>query len=84
MANLSGSVKPEIIQQLNELAGETGHSRNFHLERALILYLQEYGVLEIALARKNDPGQKLLTLEELEQDLGLSNHLQDKDSKRSG
>ena len=84
MANLSGSVSPEIIEQLNALAKETGHSRNFHIERALLLYLQEYGDLEIALARKNNPGQRLLTLEELETDLGISSSVQGRSKKRLG
>ncbi len=79
MANLSGSVNPELIKELNALAKETGHSRNFHLERALMLYLQEYGDLDIALARKNNPSEKLLTLENVESELGLRDRIQSGD-----
>ncbi|NIV15510.1 MAG: ribbon-helix-helix protein, CopG family, partial [Aliifodinibius sp.] len=80
---LSGTVSPELIEQLNELAKETGHSRNFHLERALMLYLREYGDLEVALARLNDPSQKLLTLDELEAEIGVPNSVQGRHKKRS-
>lgn len=72
---ISARIKDSIVKQLTEVAEETERTMSFHIEKALQLYLSEYADLQIALDRLNDPTDRIITFEEMEEQVGLHNHL---------
>jgi RHH-type rel operon transcriptional repressor/antitoxin RelB len=71
---ISARIKDSIVKQLTEVAEETERTMSFHIEKALQLYLSEYADLQIALDRLNDPTDRIITFEEMEEQVGLHNH----------
>lgn len=71
MAQISARIKDELSAELQKVAQKTERTITYHLEKAIELYLGEYADLQIALDRLNDPTDKTISFEEMEQKIGL-------------
>lgn len=66
----------EIEQRLQHLADETGRSKTFYIKEALLKHLddmEDIFLADQALKAFRDSGEKVVSLDELEQELGLAN-----------
>lgn len=59
-----------LVIFLAEVAKDTGRPKSFHIEKALETYIQEYTDLQIALYRLNDPGDEVISSQEMRELLG--------------
>ncbi len=61
----------DIVRLLDEVAQETERSRSFHVQKAVIAYLEEFADAQIALDRLRDKDDQILTASKMRAVLGL-------------
>ena len=61
----------DIAALLDEVAKETERPRSFHIQKAIIAYLEEFADAQIALDRQRDKDDKVITAQEMRKVLGL-------------
>lgn len=61
----------DIAWLLDEIARETERSRSFHVQKAIIAYLEEFADAQVALDRLRDKDDKVITAQEMRKVLGL-------------
>lgn len=61
----------DIVRLLDEVAQETERSRSFHVQKAVIAYLEEFADAQIALDRLRDKDDPILTAQKMREVLGL-------------
>ena len=71
-AMLAVRLPKELSDQLDELARETGRSKSYYARQAIIEFLEDRAdYLHAIAALEREEGQPNLTLEQVEQELGL-------------
>ena len=71
MATLTLRVEDQIHRKLQRLAKETERPKSYFIKKALELYLQEYEDYQIALARRADKDDEILTMAQMRKALGV-------------
>ena len=71
MAVLTLRLDEQMDRKLQKLAKESERPRSYFIKKALELYLQEYEDYEIALARRADKDDEILTLAQVRKALGV-------------
>ena len=71
MAILTLRVEDQLDRKLQRLAKETEHPKSYFIKKALELYLQEYEDYQIALARRADKDDEILTMAQMRKMLGV-------------
>ena len=71
MATLTLIVDDQLNRKLQRLAKETKHPKSYFIKKALELYLQEYEDYQIALARRADKDDEILTMAQMRKTLGV-------------
>ena len=71
MQTISARIKDAIAKELSIVAKETERTMSFHVEKALKLYLNEFADLQVALDHLNDPTERIISLEEMEEKIAL-------------
>ena len=71
MATLSLRVEDQLDRKLQRLAKETERPKSYFIKKALELYLEEYEDYQIALARRADKDQEILTMTQMRKALGV-------------
>ena len=71
MATLTLIVDDQLNRKLQRLAKETKHPKSYFIKKALELYLQEYEDYQIALARRADKDDEILTMAQMRKALGV-------------
>lgn len=61
----------DIARLLDEIARETERSRSFHVQKAIVTYLEEFADTQVALDRLRDKDDKVITAQEMRKVLGL-------------
>ncbi len=61
----------EIAQLLDRIAEETERSRSFHVQKAVLLYLEEFTDAQVALDRLRVKDDPTITADEMRRILGL-------------
>ncbi|NCC24820.1 MAG: ribbon-helix-helix protein, CopG family [Deltaproteobacteria bacterium] len=68
---ISVRLPQDLAGQLDAIAKETDRPRSFIIQKALESYMEEYADLQIALDRLHDPGDEIVSAEEMRKSLGL-------------
>ena len=71
MATLTLRVEDQLNRKLQRLAKETERPKSYFIKKALELYLQEYEDYQIALARRADKDDEILTMAQMRKTLGV-------------
>ncbi len=71
MATLTLRVEDQLHRKLQRLAKETERPKSYFIKKALELYLQEYEDYQIALARRADKDDEILTMVQMRKALGV-------------
>ena len=71
MATLTLRVEDQLDRKLQRLAKETERPKSYFIKKALELYLQEYDDYQIALARRADKDEEILTMTQMRKALGV-------------
>lgn len=71
MAVLTLRLDEQTDRKLQKLAKETERPKSYFIKKALDLYLQEYEDYQIALARRADKDDTILTLAQVRKALGV-------------
>ncbi len=71
MATLTLRVEDQLNRKLQRLAKETERPKSYFIKKALELYLQEYEDYQIALARRADKDDEILTMAQMRKMLGV-------------
>jgi len=71
MATLTLRVEDQLDRKLRRLAKETERPKSYFIKKALKLYLQEYEDYQIALARRADKDDEILTMVQMRKALGV-------------
>jgi len=71
MATLTLRVEDQLNRKLQRLAKETERPKSYFIKKALELYLQEYEDYQIALARRADKDDEILTMAQMRKALGV-------------
>ncbi len=71
MATLTLRVEDQLDRKLQRLAKETERPKSYFIKKALELYLQEYEDYQIALARRADKDDEILTMAQMRKTLGV-------------
>jgi Predicted DNA-binding protein with an HTH domain len=71
MAVLTVRLDEQTDRKLQKLARESERPKSYFIKKALELYLQEYEDYQIALARRADKDDEVLTLAQVRQALGV-------------
>ncbi len=71
MATLTLRVEDQLDRKLQRLAKETERPKSYFIKKALELYLQEYEDYQIALARRADKDNEILTMAQMRKTLGV-------------
>ena len=71
MATLTLIVDDQLNRKLQRLAKETERPKSYFIKKALELYLQEYEDYQIALARRADKDDEILTMAQMRKMLGV-------------
>jgi len=71
MATLTLRVEDQLDRKLRRLAKETERPKSYFIKKALELYLQEYEDYQIALARRADKDDEILTMVQMRKALGV-------------
>ncbi len=71
MATLTLRVEDQLDRKLQRLAKETERPKSYFIKKALELYLQEYEDYQIALARRADKDDEILTMVQMRKALGV-------------
>ena len=64
-------LRDEIAHLLDEIARETERSRSFHVQKAVVAYLEEFADAQVALDRLRDKDDPVITAREMRKVLGL-------------
>jgi metal-responsive CopG/Arc/MetJ family transcriptional regulator len=72
-------IPEELLKELERIAKKTSKTRDYHIKKALRLYLEEYrdpstplrAGLEIALERSKNKKDRIITSEQLKKSLGV-------------
>ena len=70
-STISIRLPDEIARLLEKVAAETERSRSFHVQKAVVRYLDEFADAQIALDRLRDKDDPLITAGEMRRTLGL-------------
>ncbi len=70
-STISIRLPDEIAQLLDNVAQETERSRSFHVQKAVLRYLEEFADAQVALDRLRDKDDPTITAEEMRSTLGL-------------
>ena len=71
MATLTLRVEDQLDQKLRRLAKETERPKSYFIKKALELYLQEYEDYQIALSRRADKDDEILSMAQMRKALGV-------------
>ena len=71
MATLTLRVAEQLDRKLRRLAKETERPKSYFIKKALELYLQEYDDYQIALTRRADKDEEILTMTQMRKALGV-------------
>lgn len=71
MAVLTVRLDEQTDRKLQKLAKESERPKSYFIKKALDLYLQEYEDYQIALARRTDKDDEILTLARVRKALGV-------------
>ncbi|MER3423920.1 MAG: DNA-binding protein [Nitrospiraceae bacterium] len=71
MAVLTLRLDEQTDRKLQKLAKESERPKSYFIKKALELYLQEYEDYQIALARRADKDDEVLTLAQMRKALGV-------------
>jgi RHH-type rel operon transcriptional repressor/antitoxin RelB len=71
MAVFSMRLEEKLDRKLQRLAKDTERPKSYFIKKALELYLDEYDEYQIALARRADKDDEVLTLAQARKALGL-------------
>lgn len=71
MATLTLRVEEQLDRKLRRLAKETERPKSYFIKKALELYLEEYEDYQIALARRADEDEEILTMTQMRKALGV-------------
>ena len=71
MAVLTVRLDEQTDRKLQRLAKESERPKSYFIKKALELYLQEYEDYQIALARRADRDDEILTLAQVRKALGV-------------
>jgi RHH-type transcriptional regulator, rel operon repressor / antitoxin RelB len=71
MAILTLRLDEQTDRKLQKLARESERPKSYFIKKALELYLQEYEDYQIALARRADKDDEILTLAQVRKALGV-------------
>jgi len=71
MATLTLRVDDQLDRKLQRLAKETERPKSYFIKKALELYLDEYQDYQIALARRADKDEEILTMTQMRKALGV-------------
>ena len=64
-------IPEEVSERLNDLSREIRRKKSFIIKSALEKYLDEYMDYQVALDRLNDKDDKIITSEDLREELGI-------------
>ncbi|MEE9162269.1 MAG: ribbon-helix-helix domain-containing protein [Candidatus Neomarinimicrobiota bacterium] len=64
-------LRDEIARLLDEIARETERSRSFHVQKAVMAYLEDFADAQVALDRLRDKDDTVISGQEMRQVLGL-------------
>jgi len=56
-----------LVENINEIAKATDRTVSYVIKAAISKFLEDYSDYEIALQRLNDPTDKIITMEEMEE-----------------
>ncbi len=70
-STISIRLPDEIAQLLDNVAQETERSRSFHVQKAVLRYLEEFADAQVAIDRLRDKDDPTITAEEMRRTLGL-------------
>jgi len=62
----------DILDRLEEVAKATDRNRTYHIIKAIEYYIDEYADLMIALDRLSDPTDKIVSIQEIKNNLEIS------------
>ncbi len=71
----SFKIPQRLAEKINKIANETDKSRSSIIKEAIQSYIEDYYDYKIALERLNNPGDKIISSEELKKTIGLQNLL---------
>ncbi len=71
MATLTLRVEDQLDRKLRRLAKETERPKSYFIKKALELYLEEYEDYQIALARRADKDDEILTMTQMRKAPGV-------------
>ena len=71
MATLTLRVDDQLDRKLRQLAKETERPKSYFIKKALELYLQEYDDYQIALSRRADKDDEILSMAQMRKALGV-------------
>lgn len=71
MATLTLRVEDQLDRKLQRLAKETERPKSYFIKKALELYLEEYEDFQIALARRADKNDEVMTMVQMRKALGV-------------
>jgi RHH-type transcriptional regulator, rel operon repressor / antitoxin RelB len=72
---ISVRISETLLTALDDVAKATQRPRAFHIQKAIEAYLDEYADLQIAADRLHDATDPIISVDEMRQKLGLSNHV---------
>ncbi len=68
---ISVRLPENIADNLADVAFETERSKSFHIQKAIVKYLEEFADVQIALDRLRDKDDPLISSAELRAEIGL-------------
>ncbi len=71
MATLTLRVEDQLDRKLRRLAKETERPKSYFIKKALELYLEEYEDYQIALNRRADKDDDILSMAQMRKTLGV-------------
>lgn len=71
MATLTLRVGEQLDRKLRQLAKETERPKSYFIKKALELYLQEYEDYQIALSRRADKDDEIMSMAQMRKALGV-------------
>ncbi len=72
---ISVRLNEATVNLLDAVAKETDRARSFHLQKAVVAYLEEFADAQIALDRLRDNTDEIIPSLRMRQQLGLSNNI---------
>jgi len=68
---ISIRIPDELAAKLAEIAEETERPKSFHIQKAIESYLNELADLQVALDRRHDSADPVVSLKDMRKELGL-------------